>query len=74
MESFIVVKELATTAYSKILKCKNKKTKEIVVLKILHEKKTEESPSKVVLREITSLYNLKHPNVFIDYKTDSQNE
>ena len=66
MESFIVIKELATTAYSTILKCRNKKTKEIVVLKILNEKKTEESPSKTVLREITALFNLKHINVFID--------
>lgn len=70
MESFVIIKEIATTAFSTILKCRNKKSKDIIVLKILNEKKTEDSPSKQVLREITILFNMRHANVPRFFKLD----
>lgn len=63
MENYILLEELAQTPFSIINKCKNKKTNEIVVLKIINEKKTEDSPSKPVLREIVIMTTFKHPNV-----------
>jgi len=63
MENYIILEELAQTQFSTILKCRNKKTKDIVVLKVINEKKTEDAPSKQVLREIVVMTNFKHINV-----------
>jgi serine/threonine protein kinase len=63
MENFVILEEICQTAFSTILKCKNKKTKMIVALKQISQKKPEESPSKEVLRELLVLMNFKHPNI-----------
>jgi serine/threonine protein kinase len=63
MENFVILEEIAQTMFSKILKCKNKKSKEIVVLKLITQKKPEEAPSKEVLRELLVLMNFKHPHI-----------
>lgn len=63
MENFVILEEIAQTQFSTIYKCKNKKSKEVVAIKVIHQKKPEESPSKETLREMLVLMNFKHPNV-----------
>lgn len=63
MENYVIIDEINQTRNSSILKCRNKKTKEIVVLKIISDKKVEEAPSKEILRELLVLMNFKHENV-----------
>ena len=63
MENFIILEDIAQTQFSKIYKCKNKKTKEVVAIKVVNQKKPEESPSVEALREMLVLMNFKHPNV-----------
>ena len=63
MDNFIILEEICQTQLSTILRCKNKTTKEIVVLKEIYQKKSEEAPSKQVLRELLVLMNFEHPNI-----------
>ncbi|MCQ2817564.1 MAG: protein kinase [archaeon] len=63
MDNYTVLEEICRTQFSTILRCKNKKTKEIVVLKQIVQKKIDESPSKQVLRELLVLMNFDHPNI-----------
>lgn len=63
MDNFIVLEEICRTQFSTILRCKNKSTKEIVVLKQILQKKIEDAPSKQVLRELLVLMNFEHPNI-----------
>ena len=63
MNNFIVLEQICQTQFSTIFRCKNKTTKDIVVLKEIIQKKTEEAPSKQVLRELLILMNFNHPNI-----------
>ena len=63
MENFIILEDIAQTQFSIIYKCKNKKTKDVVAVKVVYQKNPEESPSKEVLREMLVLMNFKHKNV-----------
>lgn len=63
MDNFIILEEVCQTQFSTILRCKNKTTKEIVILKEIAQKKTEEAPSKQVLRELLVLMNFEHTNI-----------
>lgn len=63
MENFVILEEICQTQFSTILKCKNKKSKGVVILKQVAQKKPEEAPSKEVLRELLVLMNFKHPNI-----------
>ena len=63
MNNFIVLEELCQTQFSTILRCKNKTTRDIVVLKEIRQKKTEDAPSKEVLREILIMMNFSHPHI-----------
>lgn len=67
MENFVILEEICQTQFSTILKCKNKKTKQIVILKQILQKKPEESPSKEILRELLVLMNFKHTNIVSFY-------
>jgi cell division cycle 2-like protein len=68
MDNYVILEEICQTQFSTILKCKNKKSKHIVVLKQIMQKKIEDSPSKEVLRELLILMNFKHPNI-VTYHT-----
>ena len=63
MNNFIVLEEICQTQFSTILRCKNKTTRDIVVLKEIRQKKTEDAPSKEVLREILIMMNFTHPHI-----------
>ena len=63
MNNFIVLEEICQTQFSTILRCKNKTTRDIVVLKEIRQKKTEDAPSKEVLREILIMMNFSHPHI-----------
>ena len=63
MDNFVILEEICQTQLSTILRCKNKTTKEIVVLKEIYQKKSEDAPSKQVLRELLVLMNFEHPNI-----------
>ena len=63
MNNFIVLEEICQTQFSTILRCKNKITRDIVVLKEIRQKKTEDAPSKEVLREILIMMNFSHPHI-----------
>ena len=63
MNNFIVLEEICQTQFSTILRCKNKTTRDIVVLKQIRQKKTEDAPSKEVLREILIMMNFTHPHI-----------
>lgn len=63
MDNYIFYEELASTRLAKIYKAKNKKTKEVVALKIITEKKVEEAPSKETLRELLVLMNFEHQHI-----------
>lgn len=63
MNNFVVLEEICQTQFSTILRCKNKTTKDIVVLKQIRQKKTEDAPSKEVLREILIMMNFSHPHI-----------
>ena len=63
MNNFIVIEEICQTQFSTILRCKNKTTRDIVVLKEIRQKKTEDAPSKEVLREILIMMNFSHPHI-----------
>ena len=63
MNNFIVLEEVCQTQFSTILRCKNKTTRDIVVLKQIRQKKTEDAPSKEVLREILIMMNFTHPHI-----------
>ena len=63
MNNFIVLEEICQTQFSTILRCKNKTTRDIVVLKEIRQKKTEDAPSKQVLREILIMMNFSHPHI-----------
>ena len=68
MENFIILEEIAQTQFSRIVKAKNKKTKEICSLKIISEAKSTEAPSKETLRELLVLMNFEHENI-IQFKS-----
>ena len=63
MNNFIILEEICQTQFSTILRCKNKTTRDIVVLKEIRQKKTEDAPSKEVLREILIMMNFSHPHI-----------
>ena len=63
MNNFIILEEICQTQFSTILRCKNKTTRDIVVLKEIRQKKTEDAPSKEVLREILIMMNFTHPHI-----------
>lgn len=63
MENYIFYEEINQTRLAKVYKAKNKKTKEIVALKIITEKKVEEAPSKETLRELLVLMNFEHQHI-----------
>ena len=63
MNNFVVLEEICQTQFSTILRCKNKTTRDIVVLKEIRQKKTEDAPSKEVLREILIMMNFSHPHI-----------
>ena len=63
MNNFIILEEICQTQFSTILRCKNKTTRDIVVLKEIRQKKTEDAPSKEVLREIWIMMNFSHPHI-----------
>ena len=63
MDNYIILEEIAQTQFSTILKVKNKKTKDVVVLKVINPRKIDEAPSKENLRELLVLMNFKHTNV-----------
>lgn len=63
MNNFIVLEEICQTQFSTILRCKNKTTRDIVVLKEIRQKKTDDAPSKEVLREILIMMNFTHPHI-----------
>lgn len=67
MDNFVILEEIYQTQSSTILKCKNKTTKDIVILKQILQKKYEEAPSKEVLRELLVLMNFNHPNILKFY-------
>jgi serine/threonine protein kinase len=64
MENFVLLEEITQTKFSSILKCKNLKTKEIVVLKVITPRKADEAPSKEILNEILvlSTFNSQYVN------------
>ena len=63
MNNFIVLEEICQTQFSTILRCKNKTTRDIVVLKEIRQKKTEDAPSKEDHREILIMMNFTHPHI-----------
>ena len=63
MNNFVVLEQICQTQFSTILRCKNKTTKDIVVLKEISQKKTEDAPNKQVLRELLVLMNFSHPHI-----------
>ena len=63
MNNFVVLEQICQTQFSTILRCKNKTTKDIVVLKEISQKKTEDAPNKQVLRELLVLMNFTHPHI-----------
>ena len=63
MNNFVVLEQICQTQFSTILRCKNKTTKDIVVLKEISQKKTEDAPNKQVLRELLLLMNFSHPHI-----------
>ena len=63
MNNFLVLEQICQTQFSTILRCKNKTTKDIVVLKEISQKKTEDAPNKQVLRELLVLMNFSHPHI-----------
>ncbi len=63
MNNFVVLEQICQTQFSTILRCKNKTTKDIVILKEISQKKTEDAPNKQVLRELLVLMNFSHPHI-----------
>ena len=64
MNNFVVLELICQTQFSTILRCKNKTTKDIVILKeISQKKKTEDAPNKQVLRELLVLMNFSHLHI-----------
>lgn len=63
MDNYVVLEEISQTHLARVVKAKNKKTKEIVALKIITEKKVEDAPSKETLRELLVLMNFEHANI-----------
>ena len=63
MNNFVFLEQICQTQFSTILRCKNKTTKDIVVLKEISQKKTEDAPNKQVLRELLVLMNFSHPHI-----------
>ena len=63
MDNFIVLEQLCQTQFASILRCKNKRTKDIVVLKEIRQKNSDDAPNKEVLREILIMVNFSHKNL-----------
>lgn len=68
MEKYIIIEEISHTLKSRIVKAKNKETKEIICLKIISETNTNDGPSKETLMEILVLMNFNHDYI-ISFKS-----
>ena len=75
MNRYEVIASIGEGAYGIVLKCKDRKSKKIYAIKKFKDKDTENlSIKKVLLRELRSLRQLKHPNIIQLHGSFKQND